>query len=172
MNELTWLVIIFGVVVVQRLIELVIAARNERWIKERGGEEYAPEHYKWIVLLHLGWIIAWPLESYLGGPTISSSWSIYAVGLSVAQVLRYGALLSLGRYWNTRIIIVPHARRVTRGLYRVIPHPNYLAVALELALFPALFGAMTTALVVSLLNAALLLGVRIPAENRALALLK
>ena len=172
MNELTWLIIIFGIVVAQRLIELVIAARNERWIKERGGEEYAPEHYKWIVFLHLGWIVAWPLESYFRGPVISSLWVFYAVGLGVAQILRYGALLSLGQYWNTRIIIVPHARRVTRGLYRLIPHPNYLAVALELALFPALFEATTTAFVISLLNAALLLGVRIPAENRALALLK
>jgi methyltransferase len=49
-----------------------------------------------------------------------------------------------------------------------LAHPNYLAVAAELAAVPLLFRAPITALVVSLLNAALLLGIRIPAEEQAL----
>lgn len=47
-------------------------------------------------------------------------------------------------------------------------HPNYLAVALELLSLPLVFNAWVTALVASLLNAALLLLIRIPMEEYAL----
>jgi methyltransferase len=57
---------------------------------------------------------------------------------------------------------------VRSGPYRFIPHPNYLAVALELFALPLVFEAWITALAASVLNAILLLGVRIPTEERAL----
>ncbi len=172
MTSTTWLMITFGIVVVQRLIELWIAARNQKWILARGGQEFSPEHYIWIVLLHISWLVAWPIESYRLGPQIHEGWPFIVGGLAVAQFFRYGALLSLGHYWNTRIIIVPGEKLVTRGLYRWMPHPNYVAVALELALFPMLFRAWYTATVISVLNAVILLTIRIPAENKALTQLR
>jgi methyltransferase len=56
---------------------------------------------------------------------------------------------------------------VTGGPYRYLKHPNYLAVALEIALVPLAFGSWGTALVFSAANAALL-AVRIREEERAL----
>jgi methyltransferase len=50
----------------------------------------------------------------------------------------------------------------------VLPHPNYLAVVVELAAVPMMFGASITAVVASVANLALLGLVRIPAENAAL----
>lgn len=85
-----------------------------------------------------------------------------------SQGVRYWVMHTLGRLWNTRILIVPGAARVRRGPFRFVKHPNYLAVALELLSAPLSVGALRTAVVFSLLNAALLLGVRIPAEERAL----
>lgn len=82
--------------------------------------------------------------------------------------MRYWAIVSLGRYWNTRILIVPGGRRVRTGPYRILRHPNYLAVAVELAAVPLIFRAWRTAIIAGLLNAALLLGLRIPAEEAAL----
>jgi methyltransferase len=46
-------------------------------------------------------------------------------------------------------------------------HPNYLAVILELAAVPMVHGCLRTAIAFSVGNA-LLLAVRIPAEERAL----
>ncbi|MFL6033109.1 MAG: isoprenylcysteine carboxylmethyltransferase family protein, partial [Rubrobacteraceae bacterium] len=57
---------------------------------------------------------------------------------------------------------------VRRGPYRYLNHPNYVVVAVEIATLPLIFGAWVTALVFSVLNAALLY-VRIREENRALA---
>lgn len=54
--------------------------------------------------------------------------------------------------------------------FRVLKHPNYAVVALELLSAPLAVGAWRTAIVFSLLNAGLLRLIRIPAEERALAL--
>ena len=62
---------------------------------------------------------------------------------------------------------VPGEPAVRRGPYRFMRHPNYLAVAIELAAAPLLFGAWRTALGASLANLAAL-AVRIPAEEHAL----
>ncbi|WP_309573302.1 isoprenylcysteine carboxylmethyltransferase family protein, partial [Deinococcus sp.] len=53
--------------------------------------------------------------------------------------------------------------------FRYLPHPNYAVVALEIAAAPLAAGAWRSALAFTLLNAALLLLIRIPAEERALA---
>ena len=64
--------------------------------------------------------------------------------------------------------MLPGLDRIRHGPYRFLSHPNYVAVAIELAAVPLIFDAWITAIVTSLLNATLLLAVRIPAERRAL----
>lgn len=167
-----WLIGVFGVVVIQRLIELGVAKRNATWIKEQGGVEHSPEHYPWIVALHVSWFIAWPLEAFLRGPDIVVWWWTPFMFLIFGQMLRYGALFSLGKHWNTRIFVIPGEKPVSKGLYNIIPHPNYVAVAIELACFPLLFQAKYTAVAATAVNAFLLLRIRIPAENKALATLE
>jgi methyltransferase len=86
----------------------------------------------------------------------------------LVQPLRYSAIFSLGESWNTKILVVPGAKPVRRGPYRYLNHPNYVVVVVEILSFPLIFGAWVTALVFTVLNAALLT-VRIREENRALA---
>jgi methyltransferase len=52
--------------------------------------------------------------------------------------------------------------------WRRLRHPNYLVVAIEGIALPLVHTAWITALAFTVLNAVLLLGFRIPAENRAL----
>ncbi|MGZ5365538.1 MAG: isoprenylcysteine carboxyl methyltransferase family protein, partial [Mycobacterium sp.] len=94
-------------------------------------------------------------------------WSMLAVVLA-AQALRWWCISTLGHQWNTRVIVVPGAPRVTGGPYRLIPHPNYVAVVLEGIALPLVHSAWITALVFTALNAELL-RTRIKVENRALA---
>src|SRR5213083_2095048 len=75
--------------------------------------------------------------------------------------------LSLGRRWNTRIIVIPGLKPVARGPYRYIRHPNYVAIAVELIAIPMMCGAYRTAALFSALNA-LLLRIRIREEEKAL----
>ena len=84
-----------------------------------------------------------------------------------SQALRWWCIATLGRQWNTRVVIVAGAGRVAAGPYRWLTHPNYLAVVVEGAALPLVHSAWLTALVFTVLNA-VLLRVRIGVENRAL----
>ncbi len=159
----------------ERLAELVISARNARWAFARGGTEFGKAHFPAMVLLHTGLLVAAPAEVFLlDRPFIPAlGWPMLAVVL-LAQAGRYWIIVTLGRQWNTRVIVVPGASRVRRGPYRYewLPHPNYLIVAIEGIALPLVHTAWITALAFTLLNAILLLGFRIPAEDRALASLR
>ena len=157
-----WLVL---AIAVQRVLELRVARANERWAREHGAVEYGREHYPLFFVLHPAWMLGLLLE----GRASRGRVNVPALLLFVlAQPLRYWVIRTLGRYWNTRILIVPGGERVTGGPFRWLPHPNYAVVALELASAPLAVGAWRTALAFTLLTAALLLLIRIPAEERAL----
>jgi methyltransferase len=94
-------------------------------------------------------------------------WPMLAVVLA-AQGLRWWCIATLGWQWNTRVIVVPGAARVTGGPYRYLSHPNYVAVALEGIALPLVHTAWITALAFTVLNAALMRA-RIKVENAALA---
>lgn len=155
--------IVLAFVTLQRLSELVIARRNTARLLAEGGTEHAPGHYPLIVVLHAAWLIGlWVLA--WGQPI-----NLWLLALFASlQAARIWVLATLGRRWTTRIITVPGETLVAKGPFRVIPHPNYTVVVLELAVLPGVFGLWAYALVFTLLNAAVLT-VRIRAENRALA---
>jgi methyltransferase len=156
-------------VIIQRLAELVVARRNLAWAMANGATEYGREHYPLFFVLHISWIVGMALEGYLRGSMLAPVGWLWLFIYLLAQLGRYWAITSLGHYWNTRILIIPGGERKRVGPYRYLKHPNYLVVALELLSGPLIFGAFITALVASIANAALLLLVRIPAEERALA---
>lgn len=168
MNTKRLVFTLLGFIIIQRLLELRLAARNRAWALSAGAQEVGAGHYPLFFLLHTGWLAGWTGEALVRGPSLSPRWPLWLVLLGVAQGLRYWAIFSLGRRWNTRILVIPGEPPLRRGPYRWLKHPNYLAVALELATIPLIFGAWLTALVAGLLNALLLLGIRIPAEEKAL----
>jgi methyltransferase len=151
------------VVTLQRLGELWLSNRNTRRLLAKGAREHAPGHYPLIVGLHTAWLAAlWWLA-----PTrpIDGFWLALFV---IIELVRIWVLASLGARWTTRIIILPDAPLVRRGPYRFVNHPNYLVVIAEIAVLPLVFGLWKVALIVSILNAAVLT-IRIREENRALA---
>ncbi|HJX76214.1 MAG TPA: isoprenylcysteine carboxylmethyltransferase family protein, partial [Gaiella sp.] len=93
-------------------------------------------------------------------------WSMLAV-VVLSQALRWWCIATLGNQWNTRVIVVPGLPLVRRGPYRLVPHPNYVAVVAEGLALPLVHTAWVTALVFTVANAALL-GERIRVENQAL----
>lgn len=169
---MTFFYVLVGLVVLQRLLEVIYARFNEQRMKSQGAIEAGAEHYKWIVLLHVLFFVSLIIETtYLGG-AVKTGWMFFLIIFIVAQLLRVWTLVSLGRFWNTKILVLPGAEKVRRGPYKWIPHPNYVVVALEIATLPLIFGAWRTALLFSIANALLLLMVRIPAEEKALQQLR
>jgi methyltransferase len=157
---------------VERLVELVISTRNAKAAFHRNGVEFGREHFGWMVLLHTGLLLACIAEVWLlDRPFIPAlGWTMLVVVL-LSQVLRYWCIATLGAQWNTRVIVIPGAERVERGPYRILNHPNYLAVVLEGVALPLVHSAWITALAFTVLNAVLLLGFRLPVERRALRML-
>jgi methyltransferase len=152
----------------ERVIELFISRRNARRALLQGGIEVGQGHYRVMVIMHTLFLASCAAESIFIAHAIAPIVSMIALaGAFVAQILRYAAVVTLGPRWNTRIIVVPGATPVTRGLYRWIRHPNYIAVVIEIAALPMIRGSWITAVVFTLANA-LVLAVRIPAEERAL----
>ena len=124
-------------------------------------------HYPAMVTIHALWLVSTLAEGLSRGPVPPSWWPVPLALFLLVQPLRYWAIFALGENWNVRVIFVPGRQLVARGPYRYFPHPNYVVVAVEVLTLPLIFGAWTTALVFSLLNA-LFLYVRVRTENRAL----
>jgi methyltransferase len=168
LSAIALLVLAVVLVAAQRLFEFVLARRNERKARARGAVERGQRHYPFIVALHALWLASTFVEGLLRGPEIPAFWPVPLMLFLLVQPLRYWAIFSLGESWNTKILVVPGVKPVRRGPYRYLNHPNYVVVGVEILSFPLIFGAWVTALVFTVLNAALL-SVRIREENRALA---
>jgi methyltransferase len=160
-------IIFMGYLVTQRLVELWIARNNERWMKQRGAIEVGKEHYPLMILLHMSFFLGLFFEVQFFERGLSTFWHILLLLFILTQFLRIWALTSLGRYWNTKIIILPNSLIVKKGPYKFIRHPNYIIVVIEILIIPLLFQAYWTALVFSVLNA-WMLAIRIKVEERAL----
>jgi len=154
---------ILALVTAQRLAELAIAQRNTRRLLAAGGVERGAGHYPLMVGLHAAWLAGLWLLAW-GRPANLAWLAVYLL----LEVLRVWVLMSIGRRWTTRIIVVPGEALVRKGPYRFIPHPNYAVVVGEIAVLPLVFGLTAYALVFSLLNASLL-WVRIRTESAALS---
>ncbi len=161
MSPLVW---ILGLVVIQRLLELMVAAHNTRRLLQHGGREVGRGHYPLFILLHGSWLLIIATTTPI---SVQPQWWLVGV-FFVLQLLRVWVILTLGRYWTTRIITVDRAPLVRSGPFRVLRHPNYWVVVGEIAVLPLAFGNWPVAIVWSLLNG-LLLRHRIRIETAALS---
>jgi methyltransferase len=168
---MTWFSVLVVAVGLERLAELVVSQRNAAWSAERGGQESGRRHYPVMVALHTGLLAGALVEAYVRDPHVPSAlaWSMVLV-VVLSQGLRWWCIATLGRQWNTRVIVVPGMTPVRRGPYAVLPHPNYVAVVLEGVALPLVHACWVTAVVFTVLNA-VLLTVRIRVENAALSTL-
>ncbi|GAA0593108.1 isoprenylcysteine carboxyl methyltransferase family protein [Streptomyces crystallinus] len=156
-------------VVVERFAELVVARRNGAWSRARGGLEYGGGHYPAMVALHTAFLLGCLVEPWAADRPFLPPLGWPALGLALAaQALRWWCISTLGPRWHTRVLIVPGLPLITSGPYWYLRHPNYVAVVVEGLALPLVHTAWLTALVFTLLNAALL-SVRIRCESTALA---
>ncbi|UFU03649.1 hypothetical protein LQF12_03300 [Ruania suaedae] len=163
-------VAVIAATALERVLELIVSARNARWAFDRGGVESGRGHFPAMVALHTALLIGAVAEVWIADRPFLPALGWAALAAVVAgQTLRWWCITSLGPRWNTRIIVVPDLPLITRGPYRWFSHPNYVAVVLEGIALPLVHTAWVTAIAFTVLNAILLLGFRIPAEERALA---
>lgn len=154
---------------IERLSELARSRRNAAWALGRDGIEVGRGHFGVMTMLHTLFLPACAFEVWLlGRPFIPALGLPMLCVLVFAQGLRMWTVATLGRRWNIRAIAVPDLPVVTKGPYRFLRHPNYLAVILEGIAVPMVHTAWLTALTFTLVNLPLL-AIRIRCEEKALA---
>ena len=111
-----WYALLIASVAIERIAELVVSQRNLAWSRARGGVEFGARHYPVMVTLHTGLLAGCLLEAIvLHRPFLPAlGWPMLAVVLA-AQALRWWCIATLGHQWNTRVVVVPDASRVTGG---------------------------------------------------------
>lgn len=158
-----WFVIFIFILIIQRVLELLVAWRNEKWLLKNGAIEYGQKHYLFIVALHILFILSLIIEH-----TKEAKADLNIVFLFIylgLVVLKLWTISSLGKYWNTKIYRIPDSLPVTKGPYKYLKHPNYIIVIGEIAVIPLIFNLYFTAILFSILNG-IMLSIRIRDENR------
>jgi methyltransferase len=154
-------------IILQRAAELTLARRNERILKSQGAIEFDKDGYRVIAAMHVAFFISLIWEKIFLHRTLNTYWIIFVSLFAGAQILRYWAIISLGLHWNTKVLVIPGKKLITKGPYKYIRHPNYIAVIIEIAVIPLIFSCYITATVFSLINF-FLLRRRIKIEEGAL----
>ncbi|MDM5250688.1 isoprenylcysteine carboxyl methyltransferase family protein [Lysinibacillus sp. G4S2] len=159
--------IILILVILQRLIEVFIAKRNEKWMLSQGAYEVGASHYPYMVTMHISFFLFLIVEVVTNNNSLSPLFPLLFLLFIAVQALRIWCIRSLGNFWNTKILILPGAEVVRKGPYTFMRHPNYTVVCLEILLLPLMFQAYFTAFCFTLLNMTIL-SIRIPIEEKAL----
>lgn len=161
-----YFILFISFLILQRLSELYISSRNEKWLLSQGAIQYGQSHYPYMVGMHTLFIVS-NIAEYIWSDHSEFSSTLLILFLLVLS-FKFWALSSLGKYWNTKIYRIPNVYPVKKGPYKLFKHPNYMEVVCEIAIIPLVFNLYYTAIVFSLLNA-IMLYVRISEENRVWA---
>ena len=158
-------ILFISFIIILRIGELILSKRNEIWLLKNNAVEYGRKHYPFIVSLHVLFIISLIIE-YTTKQTESYS-SFFLFLYFLILIFKAWVILSLGKYWNTKIYHIKNVPLIKIGPYKYIKHPNYLIVILEIAVIPLVFHLYFTAIIFTFLNI-IMLYIRIKEENKVL----
>jgi methyltransferase len=159
-----WYLLVLGGVGATRLVELGLSRRN---LGASAAVGPARDGFAAIVALHVGLFLLPPLEIVWRRRWAGRGLCLWAALEAAATGLRWWSIGSLGRSWSVRALVGPGFRPSQRGPYRLIRHPNYLALILEFFALPMLGGAWASAVLLSVLHGGAMVR-RVQAEERLL----
>lgn len=149
------------------LLETWRSRRNERALRAAGAIEPPDDVYAWMRVVYPGMFVAMTLE---GMRALVACTTLIAAGIAVflaGKLLKWWAIVSLGRLWTFHVLVLPGTPLVTTGPYRFLRHPNYLGLLGEIAGVALMMRAPITGVVSAIAFGALLIA-RIRVEERLL----
>jgi methyltransferase len=144
------------------------AGRNERVQRERGGVEPPDDVYQLMRIAYPGAFVAMIVEAAARGETMPVTFAAGVLTFAAGKALKWWAILTLGRAWTFRVIVVAGDRLIHRGPYKFLRHPNYVGVVMELIGVALMTGAAVSGPLAIVLFG-MLLKRRISVEEGALA---
>ncbi len=140
-------IVLLAAVGLGRLIEMGISRRNQRRLAARGIAKVPEPHFRWMIVLHLGVLVSAGLEVVLlQRPFIPGLALAMGLLFILANVLRWWVMTTLSEHWNIQVMDSARLGVISRGPYRWIRHPNYVAVFAELIALPLIYAAWLTAM--------------------------
>jgi methyltransferase len=152
---------------VPMLFEAARSRRHEQALRAMGAREPAGDVYALMQVVYPACFLAMILEAWVRGAPADAVFAIGVVVFVSAKALKYWAIATLGWRWSFRVLVPPRPTRSVEGPYRVLRHPNYVAVAGELAGM-ALMAHAVIAGPIAFAVFGLLMLLRIRVEERAL----
>jgi methyltransferase len=153
-----WVAAVGLLVFVPMACEALLSGRHERALRARGAIEPAGDVHALMRIAYPGVFVLMLVEARWLGLVTAGTATVGTVVFLAAKALKYAAIWSLGDRWSFRVLVLPGAPLVATGPYRLLRHPNYVAVVGELvgaALMSGapLSGALALAVFVPLLLA-------------------
>ena len=161
------MVFLLAAAFVPMMVEARLAARNARALRDRGAVEPAGDVYEAMRVAYPVCFIAMAVEGWLRGAAVGATFALGATIFSLSKVLKYWAIATLGQRWTFRVLVPPDSPRIVRGPYRVLRHPNYIAVVGELVGMGLMAQAPVSG-VAAVMGFGALMAARIRVEERAL----
>jgi methyltransferase len=163
-------ILLATMVLVPMLGEWWVSVRNERQLRAQGAVEPDGDVYALMQIIYPASFLAIIFESAQRAPAQDA---LVAAGFAIfvaAKMLKYWAITTLGVRWTFRVLVPPASTLVTGGPYRVLRHPNYVAVIGELV-GAALIAHAVVSGPIAVVAFGLLIVLRIRIEERALGVL-
>jgi methyltransferase len=141
---MTFVLVLAATAFVPMILEALLSRANERALRALGAREPAGDVYAIMQLAYPGCFVAMTAEAWWRGTALATL-PAAGVGLFVAaKALKYWAIATLGPRWTFRVLVPPNGRRIRRGPYRFLRHPNYVGVVGEIAGFAMMAAAPIT----------------------------
>lgn len=151
------------------MIELRLSRVHERQLRARGAIAPDDPAYATMRWVYPGAFVAMAIEGALSGIPRPAIVETGILVFLASKLLKAWAIRTLGIRWTYRVFILPGEPLVTGGPYRLMRHPNYLAVIGELGGMALAVGARVAG-PVAIAWFVWLLRRRIAAEEHALHL--
>jgi methyltransferase len=160
------IVLVTAVVAIAMLTEAWLSRMHERTLRAAGAVEPPEDVYAVMQLAYPGCFIAMAAEAWWRDAP-STLIVPGAIVFTIAKMLKWWAITSLGTRWTFRVLVPVGAPLVQHGPYRWMRHPNYVAVVGELVGAAMMLGTPWTGALACLVFSALMWK-RIQVEEKAL----
>jgi methyltransferase len=124
--------VVFVVVAVTMVGEGTRSAQHERRLRALGAVEPASDVYAWMQVTYPLGFAACLLEGWWRGPEWTTVGAAGLLVFTAGKAIKYVAIATLGYRWTFRVLPLPGAPLVERGIYRWLRHPNYVGVGGEI----------------------------------------
>src|SRR5262245_46504178 len=147
-----WYFLLLGLFLVRKILDQRRSRKNTRALEKHDARATPADAFPFLLLTHVAFFVLVPAEILLLDRPLIPELAVPMLLLFVlATGLRAWSIRSLGKYWSSRVVVPHDLKPVTEGPYRLIRHPNYLSMTLELVALSFMHTAYLSGTVVTLL---------------------